>query len=81
MVDISHERQDILRCAEVSKAPLIASHSSCRALCDHVRDMSDEMNQGVGGQRAALSTLITRRASSIRITKMLTIEATGRSAS
>jgi len=28
---------------EVSKAPLIASHSSCRALCNHVRDMSDEM--------------------------------------
>src|SRR5262249_29433764 len=28
---------------EVSKAPLIASHSSCRAICNHVRDMSDDM--------------------------------------
>jgi len=28
---------------EVSKAPLIASHSSCRALCNHPRDMTDDM--------------------------------------
>jgi membrane dipeptidase len=44
MVDISHVSDktfyDVL---EVSKAPVIASHSSCRALCDHVRDMSDDM--------------------------------------
>src|SRR5277367_3408692 len=44
MVDISHVSDktfyDVL---EISKAPLIASHSSCRALCNHVRDMSDDM--------------------------------------
>jgi membrane dipeptidase len=44
MVDISHVSDkafyDVL---EVSKAPLIASHSSCRALCDHPRNMSDDM--------------------------------------
>jgi membrane dipeptidase len=28
---------------EVSKAPLITSHSSCRALCNHPRDMTDDM--------------------------------------
>src|ERR1700730_7038125 len=28
---------------EISKAPIIASLSSCRALCDHVRDMNDDM--------------------------------------
>jgi membrane dipeptidase len=44
MVDISHVSDKTFHDAlEVSKAPLIASHSSCRALCDHVRDMSDEM--------------------------------------
>jgi len=44
MVDISHVSDKTFYDAlEVSKAPLIASHSSCRALCDHVRDMSDEM--------------------------------------
>jgi membrane dipeptidase len=28
---------------EVSKAPLLASHSACRALCNHPRDMTDDM--------------------------------------
>ena len=44
MVDISHVSDKTFYDAlEVSKAPLIASHSSCRALCDHPRDMSDDM--------------------------------------
>ncbi|HUE43786.1 MAG TPA: dipeptidase [Candidatus Sulfotelmatobacter sp.] len=44
MVDISHVSDKTFYDAlEVSKAPLIASHSSCRAICDHVRDMSDDM--------------------------------------
>jgi len=44
LVDISHVSDKTFYDAlEVSKAPLIASHSSCRALCNHVRDMSDEM--------------------------------------
>jgi membrane dipeptidase len=44
MVDISHVSDKTFYDAlEVSKAPLIASHSSCRALCNHVRNMSDQM--------------------------------------
>jgi membrane dipeptidase len=44
MVDISHvSDKSFYDALEVSKAPLIASHSSCRALCNHVRDMSDDM--------------------------------------
>jgi membrane dipeptidase len=44
MVDISHVSDKTFRDAlEVSRAPLIASHSSCRALCDHARNMSDAM--------------------------------------
>src|SRR6266849_4211274 len=44
MVDISHVSDKTFYDAlEVSKAPLIASHSSCRAICNHVRDMSDDM--------------------------------------
>jgi membrane dipeptidase len=43
-VDISHVSDKTFYDAlAVSKAPLIASHSSCRALCNHVRDMSDDM--------------------------------------
>ena len=44
LVDISHVSDKTFYDAlEISKAPLIASHSSCRALCNHVRDMSDDM--------------------------------------
>jgi len=44
MVDISHVSDKTFYDAlEISKAPLIASHSSCRALCNHPRDMSDDM--------------------------------------
>jgi membrane dipeptidase len=44
MVDISHVSDKTFYDAlEVSKAPLIASHSSCRALCDAPRNMTDQM--------------------------------------
>ena len=44
MVDISHvSDKTFYDTLEVSKAPLIASHSSCRMLCNHPRDMSDDM--------------------------------------
>src|SRR5271156_5812549 len=44
VVDISHVSDKTFYDAlEVSKAPLLVSHSSCRALCNHVRDMSDDM--------------------------------------
>ncbi len=44
MVDISHVSDKTFYDAlEVSKAPLIASHSSCRAICDAARNMTDQM--------------------------------------
>ena len=44
MVDISHVSDKTFYDAlEVSKAPMIASHSSCRALCDAPRNMTDQM--------------------------------------
>src|SRR5271163_2555379 len=44
VVDISHVSDKTFYDAlAISKAPLLASHSSCRALCNHVRDMSDDM--------------------------------------
>jgi len=48
MVDISHVSDKTFYDAlEVSKAPLIASHSSCRALCNHPRDMTDDMIKAI----------------------------------
>ena len=44
LVDISHVSDKTFYDAlAISKAPLIASHSSCRSLCDHPRDMTDDM--------------------------------------
>jgi membrane dipeptidase len=44
MVDISHVADKTFWDAlEVSKAPIFASHSSCRALADAPRNMTDEM--------------------------------------
>jgi membrane dipeptidase len=44
IVDISHVSDKTFYDAlEVSKAPLFASHSSCRAICDAPRNMTDDM--------------------------------------
>ena len=43
MIDISHPSKESMRqMIELSKAPLIASHSSSRHLCDHSRNLDDE---------------------------------------
>src|SRR5207249_1756614 len=48
MVDISHVSDKTFYDAiEVSRAPLIASHSSARALADHPRNMTDDMLKAV----------------------------------
>ena len=44
MVDISHVSDKTFYDAlAIGKAPMIASHSSCRAICDAPRNMTDEM--------------------------------------
>ena len=44
MVDISHVADKTFYDAlAISEAPLIASHSSCRAICDAPRNMTDQM--------------------------------------
>jgi len=51
MVDISHVSDKTFADAlEVSKAPLIASHSSCRALCDAPRNMTDDMMKALAAK-------------------------------
>jgi len=43
MVDVSHaSKKTMLDVLEVTKAPVIASHSGCRALCDVTRNLDDE---------------------------------------
>ncbi|HSE88950.1 MAG TPA: dipeptidase [Candidatus Binatia bacterium] len=43
MVDVSHaSKESMMQTAALSKAPIIASHSAVRALCDVSRNMDDE---------------------------------------
>ncbi len=43
MIDVSHPSKEAFnQMIALSKAPIIASHSSARALCDHSRNLDDE---------------------------------------
>jgi microsomal dipeptidase-like Zn-dependent dipeptidase len=66
MVDISHpSKEAIKQTIAHSKAPVIASHSSARALSDHPRNLDDEQLQWVkesGGvvQTVALAAFVNK---------------------
>ena len=48
MLDVSHISDDAVRDhLRLSKAPIIASHSNVRKLCDHPRNLTDELIQGI----------------------------------
>jgi microsomal dipeptidase-like Zn-dependent dipeptidase len=58
MVDISHPSKEAIRqMAERSKAPIIASHSSARALCDHSRNLDDEQLEWVKQSGGVIQTV------------------------
>ena len=43
MVDLSHAHEKSFYDAlDISKTPIVCSHSSCRALCDHPRNLTDD---------------------------------------
>ncbi|MBQ6653067.1 MAG: membrane dipeptidase [Prevotella sp.] len=43
MVDLSHAAEkSFYDAADISAAPIVCSHSSCRALCDHPRNLTDD---------------------------------------
>jgi len=51
LVDVSHTSDKTFRdVLAVSQAPVFASHSSCRALCDAPRNLSDEMIRALAAQ-------------------------------
>lgn len=79
MIDISHpSKEAMLQMVKLSKAPIIASHSSARALCDHSRNLDDEQlkllkeNGGVV-QTVAFSSYLNAEKDSIRSSFMKNI--------
>jgi membrane dipeptidase len=53
LVDVSHSaKSTMMQAAELSCVPVVATHSCCRALCDHPRNLDDEqldMLRATGG--------------------------------
>jgi hypothetical protein len=57
LVDVSHVSDETFYAvARISKAPLFASHSSARALCDVPRNMTDDMLATVGKSKGVVMT-------------------------
>ena len=49
MIDLSHASdQTFWDCIRLSQAPIVATHSCCRALCSQRRNLTDEMLQALG---------------------------------
>ena len=58
MVDISHpSKEAIQQTIAHSKAPVIASHSSARALCDHSRNLDDEQLELIKANGGVVQTV------------------------
>lgn len=80
LIDVSHPSKEAIRdMIELSKAPIIASHSSARALCDHSRNLDDEQlgwmkeNGGVV-QTVAFKTYVNKDKQEARNEKMKGIQ-------
>ncbi len=55
MVDVSHvSDKTFFDLLQVSTAPVIASHSSVRAICDHSRNLSDEMLKALAANNGVI---------------------------
>ncbi|MGB6150487.1 MAG: dipeptidase [Pricia sp.] len=72
MIDVSHpSKASMMQTVALSEAPIIASHSSARALCDHSRNLDDEQLQLIrenGGvvQTVAFTSYLNTEKDSLR---------------
>lgn len=58
MIDISHPSKEAMRqIIKLSKAPIIASHSSARALSDHSRNLDDEQLEWIKKNGGVVQTV------------------------
>jgi membrane dipeptidase len=79
MIDVSHPSKEAMKqMISLSKAPIIASHSSARALCNHSRNLDDEqlmMMKENGGvvQTVAFSSYLNTEKHHARATYMKSI--------
>jgi len=58
MLDVSHISKDsMMQIVELSKAPIMASHSAARALCDHSRNLDDEQLKALAANGGVIQTV------------------------
>lgn len=58
MIDVSHPSKEAMRqMINLTEAPIIASHSSVRALCDHSRNLDDEQLQWLKENNGVVQTV------------------------
>lgn len=51
MVDLSHGgERSFYEALEISRTPIVCSHSSCRALCDHPRNLTDDQLKAIAAR-------------------------------
>ncbi|GGW63956.1 membrane dipeptidase [Winogradskyella epiphytica] len=61
MIDVSHPSKEAMKqMIELSKAPIIASHSSARALCNHSRNLDDEQLEWMKENGGVVQTVAFR---------------------
>ena len=74
LVDVAHvSRNTMLQAAEVSRTPIVSTHSCIKALCDHPRNMDDaqlDALRAVGGviQITAVSSFLKKDAKADAVT-------------
>ena len=75
MIDLSHpSKQSNMQAMALSRAPVIASHSGARALCNHSRNLDDEQLSAIkknGGvvQTVAFRSYVSKEKSELRAAK------------
>ena len=59
MVDLSHAAEKSFYDAlEISQQPIVCSHSSCRALCDHPRNLTDQQMRDLAAKGGVMQVTL-----------------------
>lgn len=59
MVDLSHAgEKSFYDALDISRQPIVCSHSSCRALCDHPRNLTDEQMRALAAKGGVMQVTL-----------------------
>ena len=59
MVDLSHaSEKSFYDALDISSTPIVCSHSSCKALCDHPRNLTDDQMRALASKGGVAQTTL-----------------------